>query len=94
MKESDRIAASADALNALGVSVRVGEDGMTIEGGAMSGGEVDSAGDHRIAMAFASAAVTAPVRIRDCRNVVTSFPGFEALANSVGLDIEVTHAGH
>jgi len=94
VKESDRIAASADALNALGVSVRVGEDGMTIEGGAMSGGEVDSAGDHRIAMAFASAAVTAPVRIRDCRNVVTSFPGFEALANSVGLDIEVTHAGH
>ena len=93
VKESDRIAASAEALNALGVSVRVGEDGMTIEGGAMSGGEVDSAGDHRIAMAFASASVAAPVRIRNCRNVVTSFPGFEALANSVGFDIEVTHAG-
>ena len=93
VKESDRIAASAEALDALGVSVRVGEDGMTIEGGAMSGGEVDSAGDHRIAMAFASASAAAPVRIRNCRNVVTSFPGFEALANSVGFDIEVTHAG-
>ena len=93
MKESDRIAASAQALNALGVSVRVGEDGMTIEGGAMSGGEVDSAGDHRIAMAFASASVAAPVRIRNCRNVATSFPGFAALANSVGFDIEVAHAG-
>ena len=94
VKESDRIAASADALHALGVSVRVGDDGMEIEGGTMSGGEVDSAGDHRIAMAFASAAVAAPVRIRNCRNVMTSFPGFEALANSVGLDIEVVDAVH
>lgn len=90
VKESDRIAASAEALNALGVSVQVGDDGMTIEGGGMSGGEVDSAGDHRIAMAFASASAAAPVRIRDCRNVATSFPGFESLANSVGFDIEVS----
>ena len=58
-----------------------------------SGGQVDSAGDHRIAMAFAAAAATAPVRVRDCRNVMTSFPGFETLANSVGLDIEVVDAG-
>ena len=93
VKESDRISASAEALNALGVSVRVGEDGMTIDGGAMSGGTIDSAGDHRIAMAFASAEVRAPVRIRNCRNVATSFPGFDDLANSVGFDIEVTHDG-
>ena len=94
VKESDRIAASAEALRALGVSVRVGDDGMEIEGGMTSGGEVDSAGDHRIAMSFASATVAAPVRIRNCRNVMTSFPGFETLANSVGLDIEVVDAGH
>ena len=93
VKESDRIAASAAALGALGVAVQVAEDGMTIEGGTMSGGEVDSAGDHRIAMAFASAAAAAPVRVRSCRNVTTSFPGFETLANSVGLDIEVVDAG-
>ena len=93
VKESDRIAASADALGALGVAVRVAGDGMTVEGGAMAGGQVDSAGDHRIAMAFAAAAATAPVRVRDCRNVMTSFPGFETLANSVGLDIEVVDAG-
>ena len=93
VKESDRIAASAEALRALGVSARVADDGMEIEGGAMSGGEVDSAGDHRIAMAFASAAVTAAVRIRDCRNVATSFPGFETLARSVGFDIEVVDGG-
>ena len=92
VKESDRIAASGAALHALGVSARVADDGMEIEGGAISGGEVDSEGDHRIAMAFAAATVTAPVRIRGCRNVATSFPGFEALAGSVGLDIEVVDA--
>ena len=93
VKESDRIAASADALRTLGVAVRVADDGMEIEGGTISGGEVDSAGDHRIAMAFASCAVTAPVRIRACENVATSFPGFRTLAGSVGLDIEVVDAG-
>ena len=93
VKESDRIASSAEALSALGVPVRVAGDGMAIEGRGMSGGEVDSAGDHRIAMAFATAAAAAPVRVRDCRNVMTSFPGFEILANSVGLDIEVVDAG-
>jgi len=92
VKESDRIAASAEALRALGVSVRVADDGMEVEGGVISGGEVDSEGDHRIAMAFASSAVTAPVRIRNCRNVATSFPGFETLARSVGFDIEVVDA--
>ena len=94
VKESDRIEASALALRALGVAVQVAGDGMVIEGGTMSGGEVDSAADHRIAMAFASAAVAAAVRIRNCRNVTTSFPGFATLANSVGFDIEVVDAGH
>ena len=93
VKESDRIAASADALGALGVAVQASGDGMRVEGGAMTGGEVNSAGDHRIAMAFATAAASAPVRVRDCRNVTTSFPGFAALASSVGLDIEVVDAG-
>ena len=93
MKESDRIAASAGALSALGVPVQVAGDGMAIDGGGLSGGEVDSAGDHRIAMAFAVASAEGPVRIRGCRNVATSFPGFPALANSVGLDVEVVDAG-
>ena len=92
VKESDRLAASAEALRALGISVQVAADGMAVEGGRMSGGEVSSAGDHRIAMAFAAAAAAAPVRVRDCRNVATSFPGFETVANSIGLDIEVVDA--
>ena len=89
VKESDRIAASATALATLGVPARATADGMVIEGGAMSGGEVDSAADHRIAMAFATASADAPVRVRNCRNVATSFPGFEAVANAVGLRVEV-----
>ena len=93
VKESDRIAASAAALGTLGVQVQVTEDGMMVEGGELSGGEVDSAGDHRIAMAFAAVSAAAPVRVRNCRNVATSFPGFETLANSAGLDIEVVDAG-
>ena len=90
VKESDRIAASAAALDALGVSVRATGDGMVVEGGTVAGGQVESAHDHRIAMAMAVVCAGAPVRIRDCRNVATSFPGFP---NSVGLDIEVVDAG-
>ena len=94
VKESDRLAVSAAGLAALGVRAgTTGDGGMVIEGGATSGGEVDSAGDHRIAMAFATAAAEGPVRIRDCRNVATSFPGFRTLANAVGLDVEVVDAG-
>ena len=94
VKESDRLAVSAAGLAALRVRAgTTGDGGMVIEGGAMSGGEVDSAGDHRIAMAFATAAAEGPVRIRDCRNVATSFPGFRTLANSVGLDVEAVDAG-
>ena len=92
VKESDRLAVSAAGLAALGVPVRLTGDGMVIEGGATSGGEVDSAGDHRIAMAFTVAAAGGPVRVRNCRNVATSFPGFETFANAVGLDVEVVDA--
>jgi 5-enolpyruvylshikimate-3-phosphate synthase len=50
---------------------------------------VDSHGDHRIAMSFAMAALRAggEIRIDDCANVDTSFPGFVDLAASAGLHI-------
>ena len=68
VKESDRIQAMADGLQALGVDARPTPDGMTIQGGALRGGEVDSHGDHRIAMSFAMAALRADgdIRIGDC----------------------------
>ncbi|MCL5668677.1 MAG: 3-phosphoshikimate 1-carboxyvinyltransferase [Gammaproteobacteria bacterium] len=90
VKESDRIQVMADGLDTLGIAARATPDGMVIQGGALSGGEVDSHGDHRIAMAFAMAALRAgaPVTIRDCANVNTSFPGFAGRARSAGLGIQ------
>ncbi len=93
VKESDRIAAMSAGLKSLGVAHQVLPDGMRIEGRgegpAFSGGEIDSFGDHRIAMSFAVASLRAakPISIRDVANVATSFPGFVGLARSVGLDV-------
>jgi 3-phosphoshikimate 1-carboxyvinyltransferase len=98
VKESDRIAAMSDGFKALGVEHRVTSDGMTIEGraegAAFGGGEIDSRGDHRVAMSFSIAGLRAakPIAIRDVANVATSFPGFVEIARSVGLDIEESHA--
>lgn len=90
VKETDRIQAMADGLSALGVAVDTFEDGMSVTGGPLNGGTVDSCGDHRIAMAFAVAGLTASasIRILDVDNVATSFPGFVALANGVGFRID------
>jgi 3-phosphoshikimate 1-carboxyvinyltransferase len=90
VKESDRIAAMARGFEVLGIRHEVLPDGMRIHGGQpFGGGTIDSRGDHRIAMAFAMASLraSAPIEILDTANVATSFPGFAALANSVGLKI-------
>lgn len=89
VKESDRIAVMARGLRELGVAIQETPDGAVIDGGRFGGGEVDSAGDHRCAMSFAVAGLlaAAPVRIRDCANVATSFPGFVELANDCGFVI-------
>jgi len=94
VKESDRIQVMADGLQALGIDARPTTDGMVIEGGALHGGEVDSHGDHRIAMAFAMAALRASgeIRILDCANVATSFPGFDVLARRAGIGLRVDPA--
>ncbi len=91
VKESDRIAVMATGLRALGIDARETPDGMVIQGGRLQGGEVDSHGDHRIAMAFAIAALRAsgPILVRDCRNVATSFPDFVPLATAAGLKLHV-----
>jgi len=90
VKESDRIQVMADGLATLGIDATATPDGMVIEGGAFGGGVIDSHGDHRIAMAFAMAALRAhgSIEILDCANVNTSFPGFVELAEAAGLHIK------
>jgi 3-phosphoshikimate 1-carboxyvinyltransferase len=94
VKESDRIAVMAQGLAALGISHRETDDGIIIKGQpgtSWGGGIVDSHGDHRIAMSFAMAGLqaSAPITIRDCLNVNTSFPNFVGLASGVGLKVQI-----
>jgi 3-phosphoshikimate 1-carboxyvinyltransferase len=93
VKESDRIAVMAKGLKAMGVQCEVLPDGMRIQGrtdaAIFSGGDIDSDGDHRIAMSFAVASLraAAPIRIKDVANVATSFPGFVKTALAAGLNV-------
>jgi 3-phosphoshikimate 1-carboxyvinyltransferase len=91
VKESDRIAAMAAGLRALGIKVDESDDGAVVRGARFSGGTVDSFGDHRIAMALAVAAGTAdgPVAVKNVEAVQTSFPGFEELMGLLGANIRV-----
>lgn len=87
VKESDRIQAMIDGLQICGIACEAHDDGAMIHGGTLTGGEIVSHGDHRIAMAFAIAALRAqaPIIIRDCANIATSFPNFTSLARLCGL---------
>lgn len=89
VKESDRIQAMADGLDALGIRVQPTPDGIVIEGGTLGGGDIHAHGDHRIAMAFSIAALRArsPIRIHDCANVATSFPNFLTVCEQVGVHV-------
>lgn len=79
VKESDRISAVAENLRRMGVIVDEFADGMEITGGAsLKGAEINSLGDHRIAMAFAIAGLFAEGEtiIKGVECVETSYPGF------------------
>ena len=94
VKESDRIASMAEGLSTLGIRNEPRPDGIVIEGGALDGGVIHTHHDHRIAMAFAVAALRAEreIYVTDCDTVATSFPGFDAMARGLGLQIS-TQAG-
>lgn len=81
VKESDRVATMVAALRAIGAEAEGHDDGLTVNGHGRRapGGRVDSAGDHRVAMALAVAgmAAAAPVQIDGWQAVSTSYPGFE-----------------
>jgi 3-phosphoshikimate 1-carboxyvinyltransferase len=79
VKESDRISAMASELRKMGVAVEEFPDGLSIEGGrGLKGAEVESHGDHRIAMAMAVAALAAEetTAIEGASAVDISFPAF------------------
>jgi 3-phosphoshikimate 1-carboxyvinyltransferase len=79
VKESDRISAVADNLRRMGVTVDEFADGMEITGGSpLKGAEINSLGDHRIAMAFAIAGLFAEGEtvIKGVECIETSYPGF------------------
>jgi len=87
VKESDRIAAVADALHALGARIKPRDDGWEVTGvpARLRGGRMDAVGDHRIAMlgAVAGLASREPVEIGGAEAVSVSFPGFFDLLESV-----------
>jgi 3-phosphoshikimate 1-carboxyvinyltransferase len=86
VKESDRLAALARGLAALGIAVGERPDGLEITGGRVRGGSVAAAGDHRIAMAFAVLGTLAdgPVTVDDAASIATSYPGFAADLAALG----------
>lgn len=88
LKESDRVAVLAENLRRMGAKVDERPDGLRVEGrqaGQLKGAEIDPADDHRMAMAFAIAALGAngPTVIREAECVAISFPDFFALLDRI-----------
>ena len=87
-KESDRVAAMAEGLAHLGVPVDVTENEMQIRGGVAHGGEVSSAGDHRIAMAFGVlGAAVGDVVIDGAECVSKTYPAFWQALSDLGVEV-------
>jgi len=91
VKESDRLAATADMLRVNGVMVEIDGDDLIVQGksNVAGGGEVKTHMDHRIAMAalMMGLASDASIRIDDSAIIATSFPGFVELMRSLGADL-------
>ena len=89
-KESDRISALCTELRFLGVKARETPDGFMISGGPVVGGQVQSHGDHRLAMALALAGLAsqAPVQVNGAEMVAEFFPEFSEVLTRFGAQIE------
>ena len=92
VKESDRLAAMIDGLNACGIDAFAQGDSLVVEGqgGRPPGGaSVAAHHDHRIAMSFLvlGLAARAPVEVDSAAMIATSFPGFVKLMRSIGGEI-------
>lgn len=87
VKESDRLAAIAAGLAAMGVKHEICGEDLRIEGGPVKGGAVvETKLDHRIAMSFlvAGLATQEPMQVDNAATIATSFPNFQSLMTSLG----------
>ena len=91
VKESNRLAGTAGGLRALGGSAGAEGEDLVIAGGGLRGGSVHAGSDHRMAMAFAIAALAAdgPCAIEDIEAADVSFPGFADALVGLGARVEV-----
>ena len=92
VKESDRLAAMAGVLRAFGVGCEERPDGMRVEGkpdAPLTAADVESHGDHRIAMSsvLLGLAADGETRVRDVGCVATSFPRFAGTLRALGADV-------
>jgi len=96
VKESDRLAATADGLIANGVAAKAEGDALIVQGGAsvLGGGRVATHLDHRIAMAFLTLGLGAdrPVTVDDTAMIATSFPEFRSLMERLGATFTAPEA--
>ena len=99
VKESDRLAAMANGLQACGIRARVEADTLSVVGATSCPGSASPIAvnlDHRIAMSFLVLGMVAEgaVTVDDATAIATSFPGFLSLMNGLGADIhEVSSCG-
>ena len=89
-KESDRLLAMSKGLKNCKIENNLRDDGIEIFGGEIYGGNIDSYGDHRIAMAFSIAGIVSKgnMKIHNTKNISTSFPNFYDLMNCLGVKCE------
>ena len=93
-KESDRLMAIEEGLNKIGVSYKSSDDSIVIMGNRdlniSKEVNIDSFGDHRIAMSFLIAGLRfdSEVHVNDCKNIDTSFPSFFKTFSSLGAEIK------
>ena len=92
VKESDRLHATSMGLKTMNIKHDLLDDGLIINGtqdDVEIHEEIESFGDHRIAMSFLIAGLRSKngVKVRDCSNIETSFPNFSKTMNNLGMNI-------
>jgi 3-phosphoshikimate 1-carboxyvinyltransferase len=92
VKESDRLHATSMGLKKMNIKHDLLDDGLIINGtqdDVEINEEIESFGDHRIAMSFLIAGLRSinGVKVRDCSNIETSFPNFSKIMNNLGMNI-------